>query len=543
MVSTFRFGEFELNLRAEVLTKSGVRVRLASQPLKLLALLVRRTGELVTREDICQALWTNGSVVEFDQAVNQYIRQLRAALGDNRESPLYIETAPRRGYRFIAPVSTEAGTSIATTSRQPDYEGQRDQPVQAIGATADIAAIPVGAAAVVASRSPSKSSRAILLSAMAVLIAGVALIAVAHLSHAMDDRSQALRVEASRRAGAAPAPVPGSLASASRAAYLKGKFFFNQSTPEGFQKACGYFQRALDADPTYAVAYKGMADCYMALSSAGLATADEAMPKAKVMARKAIDLDDSLAEGHMALGVIHLNYDWDWPAARAELERAIALAPANIDAHFGMAAYYRVVGQVDAAARELKWVQALDPVLAKTYHNLGWLYVSAGRYEDAGAELQKCVELAPNNPYAHFGLFMAYDHTGKHALAMSELQQFLSLQKETEIAKIVAQTYRSAGYARARRHFFELNSAAYVQRHFVAYQIAGDYALLGEKQRALDYLEQAYREHSNHMTHLKVDSYFDGVRNEPRFQQLMRQMSLTDEQLAPRSRALAAANR
>jgi len=119
---------------------------------------------------------------------------------------------------------------------------------------------------------------------------------------------------------------------------------------------------------------------------------------------------------------------------------------------------------------------------------------------------------------------MAYDHTGKHAQARSELQQFLSLQKAAEIAKIVAQTYRSAGYTRARRHFFELNTAAYVQRHFLAYQIAADYALLGEKQRALDYLEQAYREHSSYMTHLKVDSYFDSVRNEPRFQQLMRQM-------------------
>jgi DNA-binding winged helix-turn-helix (wHTH) protein/Tfp pilus assembly protein PilF len=538
MVRTFRFGEFELNLRAEVLTKSGVRVRLAGQPLKLLALLVRRAGELVTREDIRQALWTNGSVVDFDHAVNQYIRQLRSALGDNRESPLYIDTAPRRGYRFIAPVSAEAETSIATTPLQPEYEGQRDRPSQAIGATADIAAIPAGTLAVGASR-----SRAVLLSVMAVLIAGVALIAVVHLSQAMDNRSQAPRVEASRQAGAAPASVPGSLTSESRAAYLKGKYFFNQSTTEGFQKACGYFQRALDADPAYAVAYKGMADCFMALSSAGLATAGEAMPKAKVMARKAIELDDSLAEGHMALGIIHLNYDWDWPAARAEFQRAISLEPSNIDAHFGMAAYYRVVGQVDAAARELRWVQALDPVLAKTYHNLGWLYVSAGRYEDAGAELQKCVELAPNNPYAHFGLFMAYHHTGKHALGMSELQQFLTLQNETEIAKNIAQTYRSTGYARARRQFFELNSAAYVQRHFLAYQIAGDYALLGEKLRALDYLEQAYREHSNHMTHLKVDSYFDSVRNEPRFQQLMRQMRLTDEQLAQGSQDLAAVNR
>src|SRR5580693_6886379 len=98
----FTFLEFELNLRSEVLKKSGTRLPLASQPLKLLSLLVRRAGDLVTREEIQKELWTKGSVVDFDHLVNQYIRQLRAVLGDNRESPIYIETAPRRGYRFIA---------------------------------------------------------------------------------------------------------------------------------------------------------------------------------------------------------------------------------------------------------------------------------------------------------------------------------------------------------------------------------------------------------------------------------------------------------
>ena len=105
----FTFLEFELNLRSEVLKKSGTRLPLASQPLKLLTLLVRRAGDLVTREEIQKELWTKGSVVDFDHLVNQYIRQLRAVLGDNRESPIYIETAPRRGYRFIAPVSVVTG--------------------------------------------------------------------------------------------------------------------------------------------------------------------------------------------------------------------------------------------------------------------------------------------------------------------------------------------------------------------------------------------------------------------------------------------------
>jgi DNA-binding winged helix-turn-helix (wHTH) protein len=115
----FTFLEFELNLRSELLKKSGVRVPLASQPLKLLALLVRRAGDLVTREEIQQELWTKGAVVDFEHVVNQYIRQLRAVLGDSRESPTFIETAPRRGYRFVAPVKVVMDAIVPTLSGHP----------------------------------------------------------------------------------------------------------------------------------------------------------------------------------------------------------------------------------------------------------------------------------------------------------------------------------------------------------------------------------------------------------------------------------------
>ena len=345
-----------------------------------------------------------------------------------------------------------------------------------------------------------------------------------------------------RLAPASPAPPPAPSATEAQAAYIKGRYFFDQSTLDGYQKSCEYFQRSLDADRSYALAYKGMADCYMAQTSAGLAPADEAMPKARAMARKAIEIDNSLAEGHVALGVIFLNYDWNWPAARAELEKAVQMAPAAVDAHFSLASYYRVVGQIDAADKELQRAQALAPAVAKGYFTLGWLYVYAGRYTQAVGELQKAIELSPYNPYAHFGLFLAYDHTGRRPLAMTELQQYMTLQKETEIAARVARTYQTAGYVRARTQYFELMAAAYVQRHYLSYQIACEYASLGDKDRALDYLERAYQEHSNYMNRLKVDSYFDGLREEPRFKHLLEQMRLTDEQLAS-STTLAAVSR
>ena len=508
----FTFLEFEFNLRSEELKKAGVRVRLANRPLRLLALLVRRPGELVTREEIHKELWTKDSVVDFDHVVNQYIRQLRTVLGDSREAPTFIETAPRRGYRFIAPViAVEPATAVAAV-----------------------------AATEIASAAHSRGSqRRILLAA----VAGMLLVAAAVLIFKARGPSAG---GGSRRpqeiAGPAHAQeLPGSPAAAAHAAYIKGKFFFNQSSLEGFQKSCEYFRLALKTDSTYALAYKGMADCYMALSSSGQTTADESMPKAKAMASKAIELDESLAEGHAALGVILLNYEWNWPAAYVELSRAVRLDPANLDSHFALAAYYRAVGQVDAAASELLRVQALAPASDKGYFMRGWLYVHAGRYSEATGELLKCIELSPYNALAHFGLFQAYSHVGRQPEAMSEVLQYLAIAKETDIATRVKRTYKVAGFAHAQRQYFELMADAMEKRHYLAFQIAELHALLGDNGRALDFLEQAYRDHSNYMTRLKVDSSLDGVRGEPRFQRLLEQMNLTDAQLQ-KAAQLAAAN-
>jgi tetratricopeptide (TPR) repeat protein len=338
-----------------------------------------------------------------------------------------------------------------------------------------------------------------------------------------------------------PQAVPSSRAAEARAAYEKGKYFFNQSTVEGFQKSCEYFRKSLEADPANALAYNGMADCYLALVANGLVAADEFMPKAKAMATKSIELDGSLAEGHVALGALLLNYEWNWPAAHAELDKAVRLDPAGLDGHFALSNYYRTVGEVDAAADELRKAQALAPAAEKGYLMLGWLYVWAGRYADSGEELEKCIEISPYSAMAHFGLALTYSHTGRRPQAMTELLQYLTITKETDIAAQVKRAYQSAGFDRAQRRYSELMAPALVKRHAFPYSIAAEYALLGDNNRALGYLEQAYQEHSTLMTHLKVDSSLDNLRAEPRFKRLLEQMKLTDEQLE--AAAQLAANR
>ena len=537
----FTFLDFELNLRSELLKKSGVRVPLASQPLKLLALLVRRAGDLVTREEIQQELWTKGAVVDFEHLVNQYIRQLRSVLGDSRESPTFIETAPRRGYRFIAAVNAVSDAVVPTLSGHP--------------ASNEVAASPALTSVETSAPMPVvRSRRRYLVTSIAsvtVILVAVAVIVLVHRasqvglpSHTSSPGQLQTGKEPSSPSGAVsqrPQAVPSSRAAEARAAYEKGKYFFNQSTVEGFQKSCEYFRKSLEADPANALAYNGMADCYLALVANGLVAADEFMPKAKAMATKSIELDGSLAEGHVALGALLLNYEWNWPAAHAELDKAVRLDPAGLDGHFALSNYYRTVGEVDAAADELRKAQALAPAAEKGYLMLGWLYVWAGRYADSGEELEKCIEISPYSAMAHFGLALTYSHTGRRPQAMTELLQYLTITKETDIAAQVKRAYQSAGFDRAQRRYSELMAPALVKRHAFPYSIAAEYALLGDNNRALGYLEQAYQEHSTLMTHLKVDSSLDNLRAEPRFKRLLEQMKLTDEQLE--AAAQLAANR
>jgi tetratricopeptide (TPR) repeat protein len=442
-------------------------------------------------------------------------------LGDSRESPRFIETAPRRGYRFIAPVDavqTEVAGQAVPAAGMPGVAAAVAAP------SAPVAMAPAAAAATTKWRK--------LLVTSAVVMFALATLGVLFLNR-----------PAAPGVVGATAQVPQRINAEARTAYAKGRHFFDLGTRDGYRKSCDYFQLALNADPSQALVYRGMADCYMAMSSAGLATPEQMMPKARGMALKAIELDPSLAEAHAALGSIRLNYDWDWPGAFVELEKAVQLAPANLNNRYALSSYYRVVGQVDDVVRELKVIESLDPASPKGYERLGWLYVWAGRYREGVEELRKCIELSPYDSIGHFGLFLAYDHLARPADAMEELQQYLSLQKETDILARVSRTYLSAGYEKARRQYFELITASFVERHFLSYQIAGGYAMLGQKERALAYLEQAYRERSNHMNHLKVDSYFDNLRDEPRFRKLMELMKLTDEQLTAAAQLTASTRR
>ena len=305
--------------------------------------------------------------------------------------------------------------------------------------------------------------------------------------------------------------------------YLRGRYYWNQGTIAGFKKAIQYFQEAGAKDPNYALAQAGLADSYLFLGSYWV----EAIPEAKVAALKAIELDRTLAEAHVSLGHIKLWLDWDWPAADLEFKQGIALNPNSALAHNQHAMYLAAMGRLDDAIAEVKRAQELDALSPIVNTDLGWYLLYSGRAGESSDQFRKTLELDPAYLSARWGLGAAYAQQHLWDNAIEEMKKAVSLSEGSPvpIGHLGFAYGRKGATAEARETLAELNRLA--DRQYVpSSTLALVYAGLGDKARALDRLEQAYREHDFAMVFLNVVPWFDDLRGEPRFQELLRLMQL-----------------
>lgn len=307
--------------------------------------------------------------------------------------------------------------------------------------------------------------------------------------------------------------------------YLLGRYYYNQSGRDGMTKSCHFFQQAIKTDPNYAAAYGGMADCTVGFSTWALMSPDKAMPQARALAKKALELDDTLASVHGTLGSILLNYDWDWDAAFGELQKATELDPNNSEMHLRLASYYATVGKLDDAERETKLALALDPVSRAAYRNLSWLYLATGRYPEAETTLKTCVALDPNFPTAHAGLRFLYERENKYPEAVSAMLDEARVEKDYGLADKVESIYHKNGYQQAKQYYFSARIDKAIEQKQSAFFIATLYANMGNNAKAIDYLNQAYRRHEG-INRLKFTPEFDRLRSDPRFQQLLKNLRL-----------------
>jgi TolB-like protein/Tfp pilus assembly protein PilF len=308
--------------------------------------------------------------------------------------------------------------------------------------------------------------------------------------------------------------------------YLQGRFQWNKRTLEGMQDSIDYFQQAIDKDPQYALAYAGQADAYALLADFSVLPAREVLPKLENAARKAIELDDGLAEAHTSLAWARF-HNWDWTAAEKEFKRAIELNASYPTAHAWYGEYLMVLGRFDDAQREMQTALDLNPVSPVLKLALGSRYYYARQFPQALEQIQKTLAAEPGFVPAHVYLGRAWQQTGKYPEAIAEFQKALEAsQGDTNELAYLGQGYAAAKQeADARKVLAQLNERS-AQTYVQPIAIALIQALLGAKDEAFDYLRKAYEDRSTGLVYLKVDPAWDGIRSDSRFVDILGRVGL-----------------
>jgi TolB-like protein/Flp pilus assembly protein TadD len=311
-----------------------------------------------------------------------------------------------------------------------------------------------------------------------------------------------------------------------RELYLKGLFQWDKRTEEGLKKSVEYFERAKEKDPSYALAYSGLAGSYNMLGLWGDLPQMESAPKAKAAAIKALEIDDQLAEAHASLGWNKFAFDWDWSGAEREFRRAIELNPGYVTAHRWLANCLTQQGRLEEALAEIRRAQQLDPISLITNSVLAYTLYMNRRYDQAVEQERKTLALDDHFAPAHWGLGLALEQKGKFAEAIAESQKATTLDAHPVYLAALGHAYGVAGRRGEARAALGKLVQLSKERDIAWNEVAVVYAGLGEKDKALATLDAAYKRHDGQLNWLKVDPRLDPLRSDPRFEDLLRRMNL-----------------
>ncbi|MCA1815361.1 MAG: winged helix-turn-helix domain-containing protein [Acidobacteria bacterium] len=588
----YEFGPFVLDPAERRLLREGRPVPLAPKAFDLLTVLVRHGGHLLGKEELLKLVWPDQFVEEGNLSMN--VSTLRKALGDDQAAHRYIETVPKKGYRFAADVEELGGGPAGQTQAVRDVTAVEEEPGPAVKAIDTLAILPfVNVSAdpdfeylsdgitesIINNLSQLPKFRVMARSTVfrykgrevdalevgrelrvgAVLVGrvlqvGGRMIVRAELVDA-GDGSQLWGAQYNRQLDdifAVQEEIAQEISEKSRLrltrgekerlgkrhtenveayhAYLKGRYFWNKRTGEGVRKAVEYFQQAIEADPTYALAYVGLADCYASLGFylIGALPPGEVMPKAKAAALRALEVDETLAEGHASLGAIKMYYDWDWAGAESQFRRAIELNPNYALAHYWYGVYLAKLGRPDEAIIECRKGLEGDPLSLVINVTLAVIFYSARRHEEAIEQSLKALEMNPGFYPAYIPLSGAYEQQGLYGEAVAALQQARQIKDSPSyLLAILGQVYAAAGEEEAAREVLGEFEEVSKQRYIPSYLIALIHASLGANDSAFELLEKACEERSSWLTWLRVEPKFDRLRPDPRYAGLLRRVGLS----------------
>jgi serine/threonine protein kinase/Tfp pilus assembly protein PilF len=309
--------------------------------------------------------------------------------------------------------------------------------------------------------------------------------------------------------------------------YLKGRYYWNKWTEEGFRKGIDYFQQAIEQDPGYALAYSGLADSYVLLGWNSFLLPKEAFPKAKAAAMKSLRFDENLAEARTSLAAPLWLHDWNWLEAQTEFKRSLQLSPAYPTANHWYAEYLMTMGRHEEAIAKIKHSQELDPLSLIINVAVGWSLYFGRRYDEAIEQLVKTVELDQNYPVTRWILGLVYRKTGRYEMAIAEGEKGVALSDGSPLMRAaLAHTYGMANKTKEALETLESLTNLAKQKYIAPYFLAGIHMGMGENDRALECLERAYEEKSHWLIYLHIDPSMDTLRDDARFQDLLRRIGL-----------------
>jgi DNA-binding winged helix-turn-helix (wHTH) protein/TolB-like protein/Flp pilus assembly protein TadD len=620
-VRAHRFADVVVEPDRYCVVKAGVSKKLTPRAFEVLSYLIENRERVVDKQELFEQIWKDSLV--SDNALTRAIKEIRQVIGDNADAPSFIETVPKRGYRFIAELSnspsentgaqdtelveggeepadrgvnrkivvvaiglvsalalvlvfwwkswpvesvTEIPRTIAVLPFKPLAANHRDEAfelgmadslITRLGNLRRIIVRPTGAIRKYSSldQDPIAAGREQRVDAVlegSLHREGDKVRVTARLIDTRDGSSlwsdhydeyftDVFTAQDSISEKIAKALAPELTGAEQRRlgkhytenneayqAYVKGRYFMDKRTEEGFHKAIEYFQQAINKDPKYALAYAGLADCHHLLGGYGLLPPKETYPKAKAAAIKALEIDDQLAEAHTVLAIARARYDWDWAGAEREFKRALDLNPSYPGGHQWYAVFVLIIAErFDDAIAEVKRAQEIDPLSLATGVNVAIVNYFARRFDRSIEQSGKALEMDPRFIQAYEFLGRAYEQKESYGEAIAAFQEALKLKSDyTQCLGPLGRTYAISGRQDEARKILGQLKELSGRRYVMPYHFATIYSALGDKEQAFAWLLKAYEERDDRLMFLKVDPFWDSLRSDLRFSNLVRDIGL-----------------
>jgi DNA-binding winged helix-turn-helix (wHTH) protein/tetratricopeptide (TPR) repeat protein len=584
----YEFKGFRLDRAQRRLLHHGRPLQLKPKIFDLLLYLVERQGQLVAKDELMREIWPNTIVEENNITVSMSI--LRKLLGDDRGGRKFIETVSGRGYRFLAEVRELSGEHQAidaavlspgtaiTPVREEPIDSLAVFPVHRANHGVDVEYLSEGITeSIINKLSQVPKFRVLACSTvlrfkgtdvdpqeMGVLlnVRAVMLVRVIQLGETLIIRSELVKVsdgsqiwgEQYERKSSDLLGIQDEIAKAiveglklkltleqqkrftkrytdhteAYNLYLRGRYFWARYSKTWLLKSIEAFKRAIEIDPSYALAYCGLADAYFRLSNIYLPPR-EVMPKAKLAALKAVEIDDDLAEAHSSLGLVRVYYDHDWAGARVEFRKSLELNPELASAHQRFGSCLCFLGRFEESIKHYQHALTLDPFSLQLSTNLATNYYLMGQYETAINHLEKTLELEPDYMPTHFVMGCTYIQHGNLRKAIEEFQYVYKLDEDAYMALgFMGYAHALAGQRAEAENLLNILTDLSLRKYVSPYSLGVIHLGLGRRDETIDILERLYQERNDWLVWLKVSPELRTLRDDPRFEDLLNRLGFLD---------------